>query len=151
MICALLLGREGSIGFPGKNLYPVLGRPMMVYPLLAALASKYIDRTYVSTDSTQIKQIGRKHQARIIDRPPELCTAKALGEDAYGHGYRVIQKQAMAEDRTIKLMVLLFCNAPTITGALIDQGIEALQLTQSMIRRLPFLFTICGVRFELVV
>jgi len=28
MIVALLLGRKGSIGFPGKNLYPVLGRPL---------------------------------------------------------------------------------------------------------------------------
>lgn len=127
MICALLLGREGSTGFPGKNLYPVLGRPMMAYPLLAANASQYIDRIYVSTDSARIKQVGREHGARIIDRPPELCTPQALGEDAYVHGYRVIRDELAAEGEVIELMVLLFCNAPTITGALIDQGIEALQ------------------------
>lgn len=27
MIAALLLGRKGSVGFPGKNLLPVFGRP----------------------------------------------------------------------------------------------------------------------------
>lgn len=25
MIAALLLGRKGSVGFPGKNLFPVMG------------------------------------------------------------------------------------------------------------------------------
>lgn len=127
MICALLLGREGSTGFPGKNIYPVLGRPMMTYPLLAANNSKYIDRIYVSTDSKRIKEIGSKHGARIIDRPPELCTPEALGEDAYVHGYEVIRDELAATGETIELMVLLFCNAPTISGALIDEGIEALR------------------------
>ena len=36
MIAALLLGRKGSTGLPGKNLRPVLGRPLVTYPLLAA-------------------------------------------------------------------------------------------------------------------
>jgi len=31
MICSLLIGRHGSVGFPGKNVYPVLGRPLMAY------------------------------------------------------------------------------------------------------------------------
>ena len=37
MIAALLIGRQGSVGFPGKNTYPVLGRPFMEYPLFAAM------------------------------------------------------------------------------------------------------------------
>src|SRR6202008_3440246 len=51
MICALLLGREGSSGFPGKNVYPVLGRPLVAYPLLAAAGARSVDRVYLSTDS----------------------------------------------------------------------------------------------------
>ena len=27
MIAALLLGRKGSKGFPGKNTFPILGKP----------------------------------------------------------------------------------------------------------------------------
>jgi CMP-N-acetylneuraminic acid synthetase len=27
-VCALMIGREGSVGFPGKNLTTVLGRPL---------------------------------------------------------------------------------------------------------------------------
>ena len=32
MIAALMLDREGSVGFPGENTTPVLGRPLMNYP-----------------------------------------------------------------------------------------------------------------------
>lgn len=127
MICALLLGREGSTGFPGKNIYPILGRPMMAYPLMAANAANFVDRVYVSTDSARIKEIGRQHGAYIIDRPAHLCTPEALGEDAYVHGYQVIRNQLATESKTVELMVLLFCNAPTIDGQLIDQGIQALR------------------------
>ena len=31
MICALMIGREGSTGFPGKNVYLVLGRPLLLH------------------------------------------------------------------------------------------------------------------------
>ena len=64
MICALLLGRERSSGFPGKNWHPLLGRPMMTYPLLAAKATPDIDRVYVSTDSPTITRIGAEHGSR---------------------------------------------------------------------------------------
>ena len=43
-VAALLLGRKGSTGLPGKNLRPVLGRPLVAYPLLAAQASGHVDR-----------------------------------------------------------------------------------------------------------
>ncbi|HAM34782.1 MAG TPA: cytidylyltransferase [Elusimicrobia bacterium] len=127
MICALLLGRDGSRGFPGKNTTLVLGRPMMAYPLLAAKASRHVARSYVSTDSPGIKAVAAQYGARIIERPAELCTPQALGEDAFAHGYRVIRDELRRENQELELLVLLFCNAPTVTGELIDQGIAALR------------------------
>ena len=70
VIAALLLGRECSAGFPGKNIYPVLGRAMMEYPLLAALNSKSVDKVYVSTDSKRIKEIGIKHKCTYFFLEP---------------------------------------------------------------------------------
>lgn len=127
MICALLLGREGSTGFPGKNVYPVLGRPLAAYPLMAASAAKTVDRIYLSTDSPKLKAIGRERGARIIDRPPELATSQALGEDAYAHGYRVIRDELAGEGRSVELMVLLFANAATVSGETIDEGVHVLR------------------------
>ena len=123
MIVALLLGREGSIGFPRKNTTLVLGRPLMSYPLLAASAAKSVDKIFVSTDSENIKEIALKHGARVIERPPELATKEALGEDAYVHGYRYISEQLGFRP---ELMVLLFCNAATILPKTIDEGIDIL-------------------------
>ncbi len=127
MICALMLGRDGSTGYPGKNTAPVLGRPLMSYPLLAAKASKSVARVYVSTDSPSIQKIAREHGARIIPRPPELCTPQALGEDAFLHGYRVIAEELKSEKSSLEMLVLLFCNAATVSGELIDRAIEALR------------------------
>jgi GTP:adenosylcobinamide-phosphate guanylyltransferase len=124
MICALLLGREGSSGFPGKNVYPVFGRPLMTYPLMAAKDSQYVNQVFVSTDSPKIMEIARKYGASIIERPPELCTSTALGEDAYIHGYHVITK-ILGEKP--ELLVLLFCNAATIDSKTIDEGITTLK------------------------
>ena len=129
MICTLMLGREGSIGFPGKNIYPVLGRPMMAYPLMAATNARYVDEVYISTDSARIKTIGQEYGAQIIDRPAELCTKEALGEDAYVHGYRHIRYEL---GKDVEMVVLLFCNAATITSELIDEGIDALRRDPSL-------------------
>jgi len=127
MIAALLLGRKGSSGFPGKNTMPILGRPLCAYPLLAASHSKSVDRVYVSTDDEDIMAIGKEHGAELIIRPPELATKEALGEDAYVHGYHVIREQAVKNGDAIELMVLLFCNAATVLAGTIDEGIRALR------------------------
>ncbi|MGD0534531.1 MAG: hypothetical protein ABR999_03690 [Methanoregula sp.] len=124
MISALLIGREGSVGFPGKNIYPVLGKPLMEYPLLAAKNARLVDNVFISTDSGKIKAIGRANGAEIIDRPPELCTKEALGEHAFVHGYRSIKENLGTEP---ELIVLLFCNAATILPQTIDEGIKVLK------------------------
>ena len=66
MIVALILGRGGNTGLPGKNVMPILGRPLMEYPILAAKNSKYCDKIFLSTDDLKIKDIGTKHNVRHI-------------------------------------------------------------------------------------
>lgn len=122
-----MIGRAGSTGFPGKNIYPVLGRPLASYPLLAATDSKTVDRMFVSTDSPEIMEIGREFGADLIDRPPELATKTALGEHVFLHGYQEIKRKLDAEGKSIEFMVLLFANAPTVTGQMIDTAVEILR------------------------
>ncbi len=129
MVIALMLGRDGSTGFPGKNTFPVLNRPMMSYPLMAAQASREIDGVYVSTDSPKIIEVAQKFGVQIIDRPPELATKSALGEDAYVHGFEYIRDSL---DEPIEMVVLLFCNAPTILGETLDKGIQVLRENEEL-------------------
>lgn len=127
MICALIIGRKGSQGFPGKNVYKVMGRPLSVYPILAARNAVFVDDVYVSTDDERIASIADENSARVIERPKELASKEALGEDAYIHGYNVIKQDAIKQGKVIELMVLLMCNAPTISAEIIDEGITHLR------------------------
>jgi hypothetical protein len=127
MIVALLIGRDGSQGFPGKNVYPILGKTLMEYPLITATKAKEVDRVYISTDSEQIKEIGKKYGAYIIDRPPDLCTNSALGENVFVHGYNAIKNELSKEKEYIELVVLLHCNSPTVLAETIDEGISVLR------------------------
>lgn len=124
MISALLIGRECSLGLPGKNVLKLCGRELMVYPILAAQNAKLIDNIFVSTDSKKIMDIAKKNGAEIIARPDELCTAKALAEDAFVHGYKEIEKRTKQK---VDIVVLLFCNAPTVLASELDKGIKMLK------------------------
>ena len=106
MIVAILIGREGSVGIPKKNVYPILNRPLMSYPLLAAQNSKFVDEVYVSTDSEDIINVGKKLGAKIIDRPSELATSEAVVEDAYVHAYEFIKRQVKEPSSPIFLALI---------------------------------------------
>lgn len=123
MIAALELGRGGSVGFPGKNTHLVLGRPMMEYALLAAKHTPEIDEVYVSTDADEIKEIGRRNGAQIIDRPDYLCTKEAKHQDAMVHGYKYIRDLG----KDVEFIVLLQCNAPFILPRQLSEGIQFLR------------------------
>lgn len=127
MIAAILIGREGSTGFPGKNVYPIMGKPMVAYPLIVGRDAPAIERTYLSTDSEKLKEIGREYGARIIERPAHLCTKEALGEHAYQHAHEVITSELESEGETPELYVLLMANSPTVTISMIEDGIRILR------------------------
>jgi len=124
MIVAIMIGRKGSRGFPGKNTYKVLGRSLCEYPLIAAKKSRFIDKIYVSTDCDKIKKISSKYNVEFIDRPKKLNTSKALGDHVFEYSYNQVKKR---NQKKIKLLVLLFANAPTINFKLIDKGINLLK------------------------
>ena len=71
--------------------------------------------------------MAEEYGARVIARPPELCTPQALGEDAFAHGYRVIRDELKAEGETLELLILLFCNAATVSSAMIEEGVAVLR------------------------
>ena len=123
MIPALALGRKGSKGFPGKNTTELLGHPLAYYPMRAASFTPEVDSVFLSTDDEILIEIAKQNGIEIIIRPPELCSDEALGEHAYVHGYREILKQ----HKDLEMIVLLFCNAATITSATISNGIAALR------------------------
>jgi len=125
-VCAILIGRAGSSGFPGKNTYPVLGHPLVAYPLMAAKNCPEVDRIYTSTDSQDIAEIAAEFGSEIIERPPHLATTAALGEHAFQHAHEVIKERLAKEGKQPTIYVLLMANAPTVTPAQLSEGIRIL-------------------------
>ena len=122
-----MIGRKGSVGFPRKNIYPVLGRPLCAYPLLAAKESKQVDRIFVSTDCPIIKKKSKKYGVEFIKRPKKLANSKALGDHVFEHAYFEIKKKLNLKKNDIEFVILLFANAATVTSAIIDKGIKILR------------------------
>jgi len=125
MIVALSMGRKGSKGFPDKNLYRVLGKPLAYYPMKAAKNCLEVDRVYLSTDDEALVRLANQNGVEVIHRPPELCTDEALGEHVYIHAYNFVKRAH--KNIQIELIVLLMCNAATITPEMISEGIKVLR------------------------
>ncbi len=124
MIAALSLGRKGSVGFPGKNVYPLLGHPLAYYSLSAAQQAKGVDEVFLSTDDPALMSMAEGMAVNVIERPAHLCTKEALGEDAYKHGYEMICQKT---GKKPELLVLLFCNAPTVSSKQIEEAITVMR------------------------
>ena len=123
MIVSLVIGKDRSMGCPGKNVRPLLGRPMCEYAFLAAANSRHVTRHFTSTDSPHIAAVGAQYGAEWIERPASLATPEALTEDALEHAYHEITRRIGAEP---EIVVLLFANSPTIAVGKIDEGIDRL-------------------------
>ncbi|MGP0630159.1 acylneuraminate cytidylyltransferase family protein [Nitrospina sp. 32_T5] len=75
---ATICARGGSKGVPGKNIRPVLGRPLIEYTIEQAKACTLIDRVYVSTEDEEIAEVARRAGAEVpFLRPAELATDNA--------------------------------------------------------------------------
>jgi CMP-N-acetylneuraminic acid synthetase len=123
MIPTLIIGRKGS-RVKDKNVRPILGRPLALYPILAAKNAREVSHVFVSTDCEKIQAIALEQGCTFIERPAFLATNEALAEDAFKHGYDAIVKQAK---EPIEFVVLLFANGATITPGIIDEGVKFLR------------------------
>ena len=124
MIIAIIIGRKGSVGFPKKNTFKILNKPLASYAIEAAKKVDKIDKIYLSTDDPNLIKLGMQHDINLIKRPKYLSTKKALAEDAFVHAYKKIKSK---EKSNIDIVVLLMCNAPTITENQIIKGINILE------------------------
>ena len=124
MIAAILIGRKGSIGFPGKNTYKVLNNPLCYYPYKAAKDTNLIDSFYCSTDCSKLKDFSKKNNINIIKRPKYLATSESNPEEVFLHAYQKIKSDF--PNKNIELLVLLMANCVTITKNKIIEGIDTL-------------------------
>lgn len=128
-VVAIVFGRKNSQGLPGKNLWPVLGRPLAVYPLLAARHAASVTHIYISTDSEELARLGASFGARWLPRPQALADNQALLEDAMAAAYRQL---LVLEPRVPDIVVALLANAATVPPGAIDDAVRRLHADPSL-------------------
>lgn len=83
---AVICARGGSKGIAGKNLRPLMGRPLVVHTVEQACDSGVFDWVAVSSDSAEILSAGKAAGADfVIDRPDELAGDTAAKIPAIRH------------------------------------------------------------------
>lgn len=121
---AVVQARSGSKGVPGKNIRPLMGKPLMGWIIEAAKRCRNIDRLILSTDSPEYAEIGRSFGAETpFLRPAELAADSAVDLQVLTHALGWLkEKEGYEPDVTVRLQP----TNPTFPTELIDKGIETL-------------------------
>jgi len=121
-VLAVIIGRAGSKGLPGKNALPLAGRPMICHTIQHAQQSSTVDRIVVSTDGESIAEAARSMSMEVVDRPAELADDQATVDAAVRHAV-----EALGDESPI--VVILYANVPVRPDDLIDRAVEVLSRT----------------------
>ena len=81
-VIAVVPARGGSKSVPGKNIRLLGGKPLLSWSIDVAKQVQEIDRIIISTDDSQIAEVGRSGGAEVYTRPAHLATDEALVIDA---------------------------------------------------------------------
>ena len=119
-ILAIIPVRGGSKGIPGKNIKLLAGRSLLSYTIDAALKSKYIKRTVVSTEDSNIKNIAQSLGVEVLDRPIELAQDETKTAPVLLHVVEELEKENYKPDVTI----LLQATCPLRNAKELDEAIE---------------------------
>jgi len=133
-VVSFIPARGGSVRVPRKNIKMLAGKPMMNWTIEASLGSKYIDRTFVSTEDKEIKEIALKAGAEVIDRPEEFAVENGLG-GAMRQWYDILWREKYQPD----ICIHLYATSPLRTAKHINEAYELYRKSKE-----DFL---CSVRF----
>jgi len=90
---AFIFARGGSKGLPGKNIKPLLGKPLIQYSIEVALQTSGIDKVFVSTDDNDIAKVSSSIGAIVIDRPVELAQDDSPEWQAWKHAINWVKER----------------------------------------------------------
>ena len=106
-ILCILQVRGGSKGVPKKNIREVNGKPLMTWTIESAKKSNVFDSIWVSSDSDEILEVGRKEDVNTMKRPDELSGDEVLSVDSLHWAVGEIEKlKGTTYDYVVELPVV---------------------------------------------
>jgi len=90
-VAAIILARGGSKEIPNKNIVDFCGKPLLAWTIEHCLDGG-VNSIYVSSDSNDILDVGKKYGAQSIKRPEEISGDEATSESGWLHALEVIER-----------------------------------------------------------
>jgi CMP-N-acetylneuraminic acid synthetase len=124
---AIILGRAGSKGVPGKNTMPIAGRPCAAWTIDLALAAKSVGAIVVSTDDPSLLRLAKDMGVHAIERSPDLATDRATVDAAAREA--VTKWEGPTPHPSHTPIVILYANVPIRPAGLIDRAVSRMLKT----------------------
>ena len=116
---AIIPARGGSKRLKGKNIYPLLGKPLLVYTIEALQACDFVDEIFVSSDDDTILEVGRAAGATALKRPADLADDNTP---------KIVAIRQAVEDPLVEAagpvenIIVAQANSPELTAAHFKKG-----------------------------
>ena len=135
MKIAALLTRRGNNTLKDKNVLPVLGKPLLYYPAMAAKTCNLITDFYVSSDDEKILKAASDCGYKKIVRPVELAAPTSQHVDAIRHALGVMKQDGVEPD----ILVVLLANSGIVKTEWIEESITQLLKDEALSASVPVL------------
>ena len=119
--------RGGSKGIPHKNIYPLLGKPLLEYTIESICNVEFDGDVVVSTDEGAIADVAsRNEKVIVIRRPKEISGDFASTEDALIHALKYMEEN---KGKAYDAIVTLQPTPPLRTSSTIQKFLETYEKT----------------------
>jgi CMP-N,N'-diacetyllegionaminic acid synthase len=120
-VIGIIPARGGSKGIPRKNITSCAGQPLISYTAQAALGSKYLTRTLVSTDDSETADVCRKLGIEVpFTRPASFAQDESPMIDVLLHALDWLEKTG----EKVEALVLLQPTSPLRQSHHIDAAVD---------------------------
>ncbi len=131
-IAALLTGR-GNSTLLNKNILPVLGKPLLYYPSMAAKSVDLITDFYVSSNDEKILKAAEDCGFKPIVRPEKYSTPSSQHKDVILHALNVMNNDGVYPD----IIVVLLANTGVVKSEWIEKSITNLLVDKELSASVP--------------
>jgi N-acylneuraminate cytidylyltransferase len=123
-VVGIIPARGGSKSIPRKNAQLFAGYPLLAYSVAAALQSKLVTRTIISTDDEEMAQLGRDFGAEApFLRPAEFAQDSSTDMSLFIHALKWLADE---EGYKPDVVVQLRPTSPLRPPGLVDRAVETL-------------------------
>lgn len=138
-VTCVIGARGGSKGLAGKNIRPLLGKPLIAWSIEQAKSCPEINRVVVSTDSEAIANVAREYGAEVpFMRPAELANDAAGKWGVWQHALQACDESSSTP---IDVYVDLDCTSPLRDTEDISKAIA-----QFVDAKVDAVFSVCDAR-----